>query len=677
MRKKYGKKLGVIVLIMALVLLSLPVNAFAATVTIPKPVSLTVNPTNVSMNVGDVKPFQATVIFSNGSTIDASRNAVFIISNTRVVTVKNGSLVALNPGSATVTIRSYGLTGKISVTVTKQPAAQNSVKKVVQPSAGSTFSPPKPVSLVVNPTNVTSKVGEVKPFQATVTFSDGSTVDASRNAVFTISNARVVTVKDGALVALNPGSATITIRSYGLTGKISVTVTNQPTAQNTVKPVVQPSAETVFSPPKPVSLVVNPTNVTLKVGEVKPFQATVTFSNGSTVDASRNAVFTISNARVVTVKNGSLVALNPGSATVTINSYGLVGRINVSVVITGAVSPGRGPQAGKPVTAVPVPVALEVSPSSVTLEQGQSVPVKIVVKYSDGSVKDITSLFSYNAVHARLANGVITGVAPGEGTFSLTYENLRATLTVKVQLKPIAVNIKPPSLEPALGAEKKTLTWDHNGSRTINVAVPRDLLRWDREVQQLAEKFYRSDGYTQQAMLAGMSTELKTLVLAPADSHGYNVTPWVNDPYNLLYLREVVNALKDMASGMNRYDAAQLALSMVQSLPYHVVNPPQMASQTLIEGGDCDAKSVLLASLLKLMGYDVALLYYDRGTMGSATGHMQVGIALDDKELPGGGGYKYILYGGKKYYIMEGTVKGWKIGESPVSVPPRAVYPVN
>jgi len=568
MLKKYGKNLGAVILVMALVLLSLPANAFAATFTVPKPVSLTVNPTNVSMTVGEVKPFQATVIFSNGSTIDASRNAVFIISNSRVVSVKNGSLVALNPGNATVTIRSYGLTGKINVTVTNQSTTQN--------------------------------------------------------------------------------------------------------------PVVQPAVGPVFSPPRPVSLVVNPTNVTLKVGEVKPFQATVTFSNGSTIDASRNAVFTISNARVVTVKNGALVALSPGSATVTINSYGLVGRINVSVVNNTTASTSGTPQTWKPPTTVPVPVALEISPSSVTLQQGQSVPVRVLVRYSNGSVQDITSLCSYNAVHARLANGVLTGVAPGQGVFHVDYNGLKATLAVKVEPKPITINIKPPSLDPALGVERKTLTWDFRGTQKLEVAVPQDLLRWDREVQQLVDKFYKSDAYTQQTMLAGMSPELRALVLAPSSSNGYNVVPWVNEPYNLSYLKQVANTLETMASGMNlnRYLTATLALKMVQSIPYHVT-PAQMPSQTLIEGGDCDAKSVLLASLLKLMGYDVALLQYDPATLNSTVGHMQVGVVIDESELPNGGPYKYVSYGGKKYYIMETTAKALLIGMSPYNVPPTAVYPVN
>ncbi|MGB9826018.1 MAG: Ig-like domain-containing protein, partial [Desulfofundulus sp.] len=148
----------------------------------------------------------------------------------------------------------------------------------------------------------------------------------------------------------------------------------------------------------------------------------------------------------------------------------------------GGSTPGSTPQ--KP---VPVPVALTVTPSSVTVEQGKSVTVKVTVKYSDGSVADITSLFSLDAGSAKLDNGVVTGLKCGQGVFTFTYGSLKTTLAVGVTPPAGFGTVAPPDMTSS--AEKYTIRWTYNGrSFSTDVAVPADLLRYDREIQSLADK---------------------------------------------------------------------------------------------------------------------------------------------------------------------------------------------
>jgi|GEM_PF-3325506 S-layer homology domain. len=70
------------------------------------------------------------------------------------------------------------------------------------------------------------------------------------------------------------------------------------------------------------------------------------------------------------------------------------------------------------------------------------------------------------------------------------------------------------------------------------------------------------------------------------------------------------------------------------------------------QGGDCEDSSILLASFLKEMDIDCAMLLFP--------GHMAVGVACD--EIKNG---SYCNYEGKKYYYIETTDSGWRLGEIP------------
>jgi hypothetical protein len=102
---------------------------------------------------------------------------------------------------------------------------------------------------------------------------------------------------------------------------------------------------------------------------------------------------------------------------------------------------------------------------------------------------------------------------------------------------------------------------------------------------------------------------------------------------------------------------ADLVVSFVQSLDY-LYDPDGGATQyvkypleTLVDGGgDCEDTAILMAALLKMMGYRCILL--------NPPGHIAVGIWTGSK----GGNYKF---NGETYHFVESTSKGWKVGQVP------------
>ncbi|MFB6153518.1 MAG: hypothetical protein ABEJ27_04625 [Halodesulfurarchaeum sp.] len=106
--------------------------------------------------------------------------------------------------------------------------------------------------------------------------------------------------------------------------------------------------------------------------------------------------------------------------------------------------------------------------------------------------------------------------------------------------------------------------------------------------------------------------------------------------------------------------ALDMAVDFVQSLPYVPEPRPGGADQrvkfpteTLVEGGDCEDLSVLLAAILSAQPFDrtCALLH--------PPNHMGVGI---HSEQFGGA---YFPYGGHRYFYVETTGQGWEIGQLP------------
>lgn len=117
----------------------------------------------------------------------------------------------------------------------------------------------------------------------------------------------------------------------------------------------------------------------------------------------------------------------------------------------------------------------------------------------------------------------------------------------------------------------------------------------------------------------------------------------------------------------------ELMISFVQSLNYLEDKAttgfdeyPKFPLETLYDkGGDCEDTSILLVSLIRETGYGVALLQFE--------GHMAVGLKCSEN-MPG----SYFTYNNERYYYVETSSKGWKIGQLPDEIKGQSaeIFPV-
>jgi len=126
--------------------------------------------------------------------------------------------------------------------------------------------------------------------------------------------------------------------------------------------------------------------------------------------------------------------------------------------------------------------------------------------------------------------------------------------------------------------------------------------------------------------------------------------------------RPVMQALANEFSRIATSDveAVGLALTFVQSFPYaHDADSKgedeyvRYPVETLVDGcGDCEDKVALLTALLYEMDADFILLVLPE--------HMAIGVHCDGLVAD-----RYLDFRGKKYFYLETTMSGWRMGQIP------------
>ncbi|MGN6525278.1 MAG: kelch repeat-containing protein [Burkholderiaceae bacterium] len=167
-----------------------------------------------------------------------------------------------------------------------------------------------------------------------------------------------------------------------------------------------------------VGIDVTPGSGALPVGLSQPLVATGHFADGSTADLTRDATWASAAPAVATV----------GAATGVADALA-VGRTTVSASIGGV----AGARALDTVAATVQSIVL--SPSA--LQTGVGITRRLVATgtFSDGSVADISASASWSAATpsiATVAQGAVTGAAPGSTGITATLDGVSASTTVAV-----------------------------------------------------------------------------------------------------------------------------------------------------------------------------------------------------------------------------------------------------
>lgn len=186
--------------------------------------------------------------------------------------------------------------------------------------------------------------------------------------------------------------------------------------------------------------------------------------------------------------------------------------------------------------------------------------------------------------------------------------------------------------------EKVHFEWnrqDNRGTMKIDVSIDREMYNYYRSLG----RYYSIDEYKN----------------------------YINDANNKAIIAEIVKVIRDIANQYSYSDAAvvrEVAKFVQDVIEYQYDSDtigddeyPRYPIETLYERqGDCEDTSILMAALLKELGYEVGFLHLP--------GHLAVALRTADNYS--GGAYYEI--NGHRYLYIESTGSGWNIGDIPEDV---------
>ncbi len=359
----------------------------------PTLLAVEVTPGARSVAVGTEALLVATARFADGSTANVSARAVWVSSAPTVVSVAAGTVTGVAPGNAIVSATLENVTGSSSITV---PTATV-------------------VSLDVTPSTAAVGIQGNVAFRAVVTLSDASTQDVTETADWSSSDPSIATVSGGVAVGLRPGTVTLGAAAGGRYGQATLTV----------------SSATL------VSIAVTPANATIGIGTQLAFQATGTFSDGSTADVSASAVWTSTDAGVATfdAELRTATGTGAGSTEITATVASMSGATRLSVTAASLVS-------------------ITVTPIAATLAVNGTLPLVAVGTYSDGSSVDLTASVLWTSDDSSVAavsnaagsQGIVLGLSGGTAAITASLQSVTGTATLTVtSAELVSISISPQS----------------------------------------------------------------------------------------------------------------------------------------------------------------------------------------------------------------------------------------
>lgn len=146
---------------------------------------------------------------------------------------------------------------------------------------------------------------------------------------------------------------------------------------------------------------------------------------------------------------------------------------------------------------------------------------------------------------------------------------------------------------------------------------------------------------------------------------------YIADPFQRPFVGSIAERLSDHCRGLTRGDRLTAATRFVQCLEYsldvedtgHEAYPKYPIETLVHRRGDCEDGTILLGTILREMGYDIAVLVLPEAR------HMVLGVAGDD--FSGAN----VTHEGTDYYVLETTDVGWDVGEFPPEYANASVRP--
>ncbi|QYK68193.1 Ig-like domain-containing protein [Paenibacillus sp. S02] len=334
----------------------------------------------------------ATDVNLTGGKTDVTNTAEWTSSNPLVATVEQGKITPMDAGNSTITASYHGLSKTLKINVLPTVEKLVSSKASLTLETGGKTSLPSISAYLVN--------GAKKAVQSDVKWS--------------LSSESAVKIANGKLIAVNPGSATLTATVGALKLDIPVTVQY-----------------------KVLKLTASEKKYVLVAGQEASIPTVKAHMAGGGILDVTNQVSWVGTTAAVTVANGKVKAVNGGNSGIKamyMNKY-----VKVPVIVEGAIS------------------TLTPSFSSADMNLKGSKSIKVIGIYTDGKKATLSSKVKWTSSSASVAivkGSSIKAVGIGTATITGTYQDKSFNVEIKVTPKLLKLVLSNKNLKLPKGSSQ-------------------------------------------------------------------------------------------------------------------------------------------------------------------------------------------------------------------------------
>ena len=314
-------------------------------------------------------------------------------------------------------------------------------------------------------------------------------------------------------------------------------------------------------------VLLNKTSTTLTVGNTETLTATVEPANAT----NKAVTWSSDNSGVATVSNGVVTAVTPGTATITVTTEDGSKTATCAVTVTAATVPVTGVSLNK---------------DSLALGVGDSETLTATVKPEDATNKAVTWASSNSTVATVDQNGVVTAVAPGTATITVTTVDGGFTATCAVTVRPDIPPANPNYRITVEATQGGTVTADptaakagatvtltpvpHRGYQVGTVAVT------DRFGEAVAVT-ENADGTYTFTMPNGQVTVTVTFEQAPLPFHDVTEGDWFYDAVRCAYENSLMDGVGDNLFAPN----SQTTRAQLVTILYRLAGQPAVSGDLI------------------------------------------------------------------------------------------------
>ncbi len=417
------------------------------TCTMPVLTGIQVTPFLSTVLIGQMQPFDATGLFSDGTTQNVTNLSTWTTSNAAVADVTNamrrGVAVGVTAGMATITATYMGYSAMATVTVSSATLQ----------------------SVAVSPVVLNLKVGQMQGLSATGIYSDGSTRNLTGMCTWVSMDPTIADVSNaggggpfgggrGQVTAIKGGATKITATCMGFSDTAMVNV----------------STATLMS------VSVSPVTGNVVVGGNQQFQATAIFSDGTSQNVTGVAGWTSSNSAIADVTNGGgVLGFGGGQATGIVPGTATIKATYMSLSATATLTVSSATL-----------TSISVSPVLASMVVGGTQQLQATAIYSDGTSQNVTGAASWTSSAAGIADvsnggfggfgrGLVTGIAQGMATITASYMSKTDASTITVTgAKVASISVTPINATLTIGSNQQyqaVAIYDDGHSANVTGAV--------------------------------------------------------------------------------------------------------------------------------------------------------------------------------------------------------------